>query len=104
MPTATKQGATVRISDRAHQTLRELASTSGEPMQAVLDKALEQYRRQRFWDECDAAYTALREDREEWAKYQQELALWDATLMDGLDPNEVWNADGSVTHKETGHG
>lgn len=42
MATATKQGATVKISDRARQTLRDLAATSGEPMHTVLDKALEE--------------------------------------------------------------
>ena len=46
---ATKQSTTVRISEQTHHRLRELAAQSGESMQAVLDKALEQYRRQKFF-------------------------------------------------------
>ncbi len=99
MATLTKQAPTVRISPRSHQTLRQLSTDTGEPMQTVLDKALEQYRRQKFFEECDAAFAKIQQDPQAWAEYKQELALWDATLMDGLDPNEVWAADGSVTHK-----
>lgn len=69
-------------------------------MCVVLEKALEQYRRQRFWEEMDAACAALQQDPEAWANYQAELALWEVTLMGGLDPNEVWTADGSVHFKE----
>lgn len=43
-------------------------------MRAVLDRALEQYRRQKFLMECDATYAALRQDPEAWAEYQAELA------------------------------
>lgn len=83
-----KQSATVRISEQSHHRLRELAAQSGEPMQAVLDKALEQYRRQKFLEECSAAYAALQQDPLAWADYQEELAAWDVTLMDGLHPEE----------------
>lgn len=104
MATVTKQAPTVRISEKARETLRQLAQSSGEPMQTVLDKALERYRRERFWEEMDAAYAAIQNDPEALAEELKERALWDNTLMDGLDPNEIWNADGSVTYKEQSHG
>jgi phage terminase large subunit-like protein len=85
-----KQSAMVRVSEQSHHRLRELAAQSGESMQTVLEKALEQYRRQQFWKELDVAYAALASDPEAMAEYQAELAIWDCTLMDGLDPNEVW--------------
>ncbi len=28
---------------------------------------------------------------EEWSDYMSEVSAWDATLMDGLDPDEKWN-------------
>ena len=86
-----KQSATVRISEQSHAKLRDLAAQSGEPMQMVLDQALEQYRRQKFWAECDAAYAALQQDADAWKEYQDELKLWEVTLMDGLDPTEDWS-------------
>ena len=93
---STKQSATVRISEHSHQRLRELAAQGGEPMQAVLDKALEHYRRQKFWEEMRAAYAVIQSDPEAMAAEKEEFALWEVTLMDGLDPNETWTDDGSV--------
>jgi hypothetical protein len=93
-------GATVRISEKSRETLRALAAKTGESMQAVLDRAVEEYRRERLMEEVNAAYAALRADPEAWAEWQKELAAWDATLMDGLDPNERWTEDGEVTYVE----
>ena len=86
-----KQSATVRISEQSHVKLRELAAQSGEPMQAVLDQAVEQYRRQKFWEELTVAYAAIQNDPEAMAAEKEELALWEVTLMDGLDPTEDWS-------------
>jgi predicted transcriptional regulator len=92
---------TVRISEKSWKTLCELAEKSGESPEAVLERAIEEYRRERFMEAANAAYAALRADPEAWAEYQKELALWDCTLMDGLDPNEIWHPDGTVTYRGT---
>jgi hypothetical protein len=47
------------------------------------------YRRQRFLEDVNAAYAALRRDQESRGTVQQERAIWDATLRDGLDAREV---------------
>ena len=54
-------------------------------MQAVLEQALEQYRRQQFLNATNAAYAVLRTDPEVWASLQQEHLAWDQTLADGLE-------------------
>lgn len=77
---------TVRISPQAHRTLRELAHRSGQPMQTVLDRAIEEERRRQFVAEANASYAAVRQDPEAWAELQAERAEWDTTLLDGLDP------------------
>ena len=87
---STKQSATVRVSEQSHSYLREMAAEYGEPMQAVLDRAVESYRRQKFWEDMKTAYAALESDPAALAEYRAELAFWDCTLMDGLDPGEVW--------------
>jgi hypothetical protein len=49
----------------------------------------------------DAGYAALRADPEAWAEVEAERKLWDATLMDGLDPKERWTeADRAVPSRE----
>jgi hypothetical protein len=85
---------TVRISESSHQTLKELAARTGERMVDVLEKALDAYRRKLFFEQLNAGYAELRADPKAWAEHQAELKQWDATLMDGLDPDENWTDDG----------
>ncbi len=75
----------VRISNDTHSTLRGLADVEGQSMQAVLDKAVECYRRSRFWDEVEMAAGNLRGDQTAWNDELTERRVWEATLADGLD-------------------
>jgi len=75
----------VRISEPTYTALRSLAAEGGETMQAVLDKAVEEYRRRRFWDQVDAAASDLRKDTAAWSEELGERRAWDATLADGLE-------------------
>ncbi len=76
--------ATVRISLTARDQLRELSASIGRPMQAVIEEAIDLYRRQCFLKDVNAAYGVLRQDSEAWAEIVEERAAWDATLADGL--------------------
>ena len=58
-------------------------------MQALLDKAVEAYRRRLFLTELNNAYAALREDPEAWAEVEKDRSVWDASLNDGLEINEA---------------
>ena len=75
---------TIRISDTAHGTLQEMSRAEGKPMAALLDEAVEALRRQRFLEQVNAAYAALRSDARAWDAIEQERREWDATLPDGL--------------------
>jgi predicted transcriptional regulator len=76
---------TVRISQRSHKTLRELAKRTNQPMLAVLDQALSEFQRKCFWEQTNAAYAALRKDSETWKEELAERAAWNTTLLDGLE-------------------
>ena len=76
---------TVRITEETHELLRKLAAATGEPLQKVLERAVENYRRQQFFAELDVAYERLRADPVAWAEELEERALWETTLADGLD-------------------
>ena len=91
---------TVRISETAHQILKELAEQSGQTMMDVLDKALDEYRRKILFEQMNAGYAARRADPESWAEAEVERKLWDNTLMDGLDPDERWTEDGRCMKSE----
>jgi hypothetical protein len=85
---------TIPVSDALHQSVRELAEQTGQSMTDVLAKAVDVYRRKLFFEQLNAGYAALRADPQAWADELEERKLWDATLMDGLDPDERWTNDG----------
>jgi predicted transcriptional regulator len=85
---------TVPISEAAHQLLKQLAEHTGRTMTEVLDEALDAYRRKLFFERLNAGYAELRADPEAWAEELEERKAWDATLMDGLDPEDRWTEDG----------
>ena len=84
----------IRIDLRTRERLRELSDRNREPMQAVLAKAVEEYRRNHFFEALDEAYAALQADPNAWSAELQERAELDGTLMDGLDLEETWSGDG----------
>ena len=53
-------------------------------VQAVLDKAIEQYRRDTFFRELNESFVRLQADPEAWKEELAERQEWDTTLMDGL--------------------
>ena len=87
--------AMVRISDHTREALREIAYAEEASMQSVLEKAVEQYRRRRLFEQLDASYAKLQEDPEAWQSLQDERRVWDATLGDGLDQGDSWGEDGA---------
>ncbi len=76
--------STVRISKQAWHILKELAEQRKEPMQNVLEKAVEGYRCRCFLEGLSADFAKLRERPEEWAEEREERRAWDATMGDGL--------------------
>lgn len=87
--------AQLRVDDETRQALRELAESEGESMSAVLDKAVAEYQRKRFFEKLDSAYAALKSDPEAWEAELQERQLLANTLLDNQD-DEVWTEDGRV--------
>jgi hypothetical protein len=88
--------AQLRISKETHEMLRELARREGVSMQGVLDKALVEYQKNRFFDSLGAAFGALKADAQSWEEEQRERGLWTNTLSDDIEPDEVWTEDGDV--------
>ncbi len=78
------QSYTIKISSTSYNTLQQIAARSGESIEALLDQAIEQYRRQKFLEAANQAYAALRNNPEEWAIEMEERQAWDVTLADGL--------------------
>ncbi len=91
-------GLTVRIGSTSRDILREIAAREGASMQAMLEKAIEAYRRQSFLHELNSAYGALRRDPKKWLAIAQERSAWDATLGDGIEQRKT------ATQRKRGNG
>ena len=76
---------TVRISREMQVALKALASAEGMPMQELLEKAIEDYRRKRMLEAGNEAYAALRKNPKAWEQELAERRLWESTLADGLE-------------------
>ena len=76
---------TIRVPARTYDRLKGLAKAEGKPMSVVLDEAVERLEADRFFREMDEAYRALRADPKAWQEELAERAVWDVTLMDGLE-------------------
>jgi predicted transcriptional regulator len=78
------ESTTIRVSERTHLVLRELAAATGEPVQQVLEDAVEWYRRDRFFADFRGAYAGLAADQRSWEVELAERAELEGTLDDGL--------------------
>jgi predicted transcriptional regulator len=76
----------IRIDEQALAVLRELARNQRQPVQTVLREAIDSYRRQKFLEQANAAFAALRSNPAAWSEEQQERRIWDQTTEDGLKP------------------
>jgi hypothetical protein len=88
MSTSTKQ-RTVRVSERTHKYLHEVSELTGKPMTAVLDHAVERYRREQILKEANRAWAAMMEDPGTRAEIEAEHKILEGTLLDGLE-DEPW--------------
>jgi hypothetical protein len=71
-------GRTIRVSEKTHRNLQELAE--GSTIQAVVEEAVEDLSRKRFFQDLDAGYSALQADPDAWATELEERTLWDDAL------------------------
>jgi len=74
--------STVRISSNSHRALRDLAEGERVSLQTVVERAIENYRRQRFLEAANRQYAAQRANPSAWAEELAERELWDNTLKD----------------------
>ena len=90
---------TIRVDARTREVLREWSKEQRKPIGEVIADLVEHQERERFWREMHEDFARLRADPDAWQDYQDELAVWDATLMDGLEDEEPYYG---VAEEESG--
>jgi hypothetical protein len=76
---------TIRVDQRTHDLLVQLARERHTNVAAVAREALDHYRRDRFFAQVRADLIQLMANPAEWDDYQAEFASMDDTLKDGSD-------------------
>ena len=79
---------TIPISSASHKALLTLVESSGHTTQAVLDQAIENYRRQIFLEQANEAFIRLRQNEELWEDELTERTDWEMTIADGASGGE----------------
>lgn len=81
---------TVRIDEQVASRLRELASEERRPIGQVIRDAVDQYEKEKFWQEVEESVARLRADPDAWREYQAEVKLLEGGSMDGLEHEEPY--------------
>ena len=76
---------TVRVEDKLHATLRELANEEHRPIGQVIEDAVARYQKEKFWKGVHEDFARLRGDPVAWKDYQDEIGLFEGASMDGLE-------------------
>lgn len=76
---------TVRVRPHTYQIPKDLARENNESLPDALERLVEELRRWRILQEANEAHAAVAADPVADAAWQEEIARWDATLVDGLD-------------------
>ncbi len=75
---------TIRVSRSTHEMLRSLAKSSNSTITAVVDEAVRDLQRKKFWADFNERCAAIKADPVAWDDLLQEDATWTTTLADGL--------------------
>jgi len=60
------KSTTIRVTNQARDTVREIAEITGKRQQEVVGEAVEAYRRQVLLETANEAYADLRSNKEGW--------------------------------------
>lgn len=75
----------ILISEEACLRLNHIAKRTGSSKQLIIDEAIERLERENILNQVNEAYASQKKDPEKLREFEEEMALWDVTLSDGLD-------------------
>jgi len=78
---------TIRVSRRIYLTIKSLAETQNENMQEVIEEAINEYKKKKFFEEMNEAYMKIRLQKDN--ESDKESSDWDAAISDGVE-DETW--------------
>lgn len=88
MPDSMDASQSIPISLATFERLRLIAEEDKISIESVLEIAVNDLDRKRFWERFTRSCEAIRADPEASAAIDAEDAIWECTLLDGLDEED----------------
>jgi hypothetical protein len=76
---------TIRVSKETYETVKSIAQQQNQKIQAVVEQAVKDLKKKKFFDNLNADYTRLKGNPAAWSEERIERQEWDAVLTDGLE-------------------
>jgi hypothetical protein len=82
---------TIRVTQKTYNGLKLIAGREHSTMQDALDKLMEEYENNKFFENLSQSVSDVKSNPSAWAEELNERREWDETLADGLedDANEA---------------
>lgn len=81
----TPQTTTIRVTKELYNAIKALSSQQNDTVQTVLEEAVKEYQRKRFFEQMDVAFARLKADDAGWKEELSERRAWDGLLSDGVE-------------------
>lgn len=75
----------IRVSDKTYSKLEQIVQNTGHSRSEIIDQAIKNLEKETIFKKANDSYAAIRKNPKLWQEEQEELALWETTLKDGLD-------------------
>lgn len=79
---------TIRISKEVYTELKKIAEVENKTMQKVVEQAIEEFKRKKFFSVLKETVADYKSDPNNWTEEIEERTLWDNTLTDDLEDTE----------------
>ena len=76
---------TIRLRPTAYRSLKQIARTTHQSLEKVLERAIDNLERRLYLDGLSQDYSTLNSDPKASAEFRRELERWDVTNTDGLE-------------------
>jgi hypothetical protein len=76
---------TIRVRKDIYDAIKSLAQQRNEKIQDVIEKAVKEYKKKKFFEELNMGYASLQAVSQDWAVETAERKEWEVTLRDGLE-------------------
>ena len=76
--------ATIRIQTKTRDRLQQIAAARKQSISTIVEEAVSQYDDATFWANYQEKIATIRADPAQWSVLQDEVKVFDGTLLDGL--------------------